>query len=83
MPPYEARQFCDWLFAGGPANLSHVAFSVLALGDRSYTHFCKCGRSIDEAMEKVRVWEREAHRGAKRWEGGGAGRAKAFMSASK
>ncbi|KAG1673661.1 hypothetical protein FOA52_013326 [Chlamydomonas sp. UWO 241] len=50
VPPYEAREFCDWLFAGGSGSLVHCAFSVLALGDRNYAHFCKCGTKIDEAL---------------------------------
>jgi sulfite reductase (NADPH) flavoprotein alpha-component len=50
VPPTEAREFCDWLFAGKAGPLGHLAYSVLALGDRSYPHFCRCGRRLDEAL---------------------------------
>lgn len=34
VPPTEAREFCDWLFAGKAGPLQHLHFSVCALGDR-------------------------------------------------
>ncbi|GAX76992.1 hypothetical protein CEUSTIGMA_g4439.t1 [Chlamydomonas eustigma] len=52
VPPTEARDFCEWLFAGKAGDLSHLHYSVCALGDKSYTHFCKCGISIDESFSK-------------------------------
>ncbi len=51
MPPTEARDFCEWLFAGKAGSLAHLGFSVCALGDKSYTHFCKCGKAIDEVSD--------------------------------
>jgi hypothetical protein len=50
VPPTEARDFCDWLTAGTPGDLSHLRYSVLALGDTSYAHFCRCGKSLDAAL---------------------------------
>ena len=35
VPPNEARDFCEWLFAGKAGPLSHLSYSVCALGDRS------------------------------------------------
>ncbi|KAG2499912.1 hypothetical protein HYH03_002200 [Edaphochlamys debaryana] len=51
VPPTEARDFCEWLFAGKAGSLAHLSFSVCALGDQSYTHFCRCGKLIDAALE--------------------------------
>lgn len=52
MPPSEARPFVDWLDVSEP-ELQQVRFSVLALGDRSYTHFAACGKRIDSALERL------------------------------
>ncbi|MEW5309841.1 MAG: hypothetical protein WDW38_001692 [Sanguina aurantia] len=53
VPPTEARDFCQWLFAGKAGDLSSLNFSVCALGDRTYQHFCRCGKLIDAALEKA------------------------------
>jgi sulfite reductase (NADPH) flavoprotein alpha-component len=50
VPPSEAREFCEWLSAGRAGALPALAYSVLALGDRSYAHFCRCGKSVDAAL---------------------------------
>lgn len=34
VPPNEARDFCEWLFAGKAGSLGHLSYSVCALGDR-------------------------------------------------
>lgn len=41
----------EWLDRA-PA-LSATPFSVLALGDRNYEHYCACGKRIDVALEKL------------------------------
>ncbi|GIL73126.1 hypothetical protein Vretimale_4732 [Volvox reticuliferus] len=51
VPPTEARDFCEWLFAGKAGILGHIKFAVCALGDKSYTHFCRCGKLLDAAFE--------------------------------
>lgn len=33
-------------------NLRGMKFSVLALGNSTYEHFCKCGRDLDAALER-------------------------------
>ncbi|KAG2448381.1 hypothetical protein HYH02_006963 [Chlamydomonas schloesseri] len=51
VPPTEAREFCEWLFAGKAGSLAHLQYAVCALGDKSYTHFCRCGKQLDSALE--------------------------------
>ena len=34
VPPTEARDFCEWLFAGKAGKLDHLSYSVCALGDK-------------------------------------------------
>ncbi|GLC44408.1 hypothetical protein PLESTB_000472800 [Pleodorina starrii] len=53
VPPTEARDFCEWLFAGKSGSLAHIKFAVCALGDKSYTHFCRCGKMLDAALESA------------------------------
>ena len=57
-PPDEAKEFYDDLMNNGPKDLSHVKFSVFALGDSSYEHFCRTGRELDAQLESL---------GAERW----------------
>jgi sulfite reductase (NADPH) flavoprotein alpha-component len=38
--------------------MDRLLFSVLALGDEHYEHFCACGRNVDNMLEKL---------GGKRW----------------
>ena len=44
--PSDAREFVQWLNTSS-SSLSHLKYSVLALGDSSYVHFCRAGRSLD------------------------------------
>ena len=39
--------------SGSSAALAGVRFSVCALGDTNYTHFCKCGQDFDTLLEKL------------------------------
>ena len=50
VPPPEARDFFDWLASDAVPKLAHLPYSVCALGDTSYTHFCKAGRSLDARL---------------------------------
>jgi sulfite reductase (NADPH) flavoprotein alpha-component len=50
VPPPEARDFFDWLSSGAAPKLAGLPFSVCALGDTSYTHFCKAGRALDARL---------------------------------
>ena len=60
VPPSEARDFCAWLLhpdqhhaLESTTSTSTTWFSVCALGDRSYTHFARCGKTLDARLEGV------------------------------
>lgn len=52
-PPYNARDFHEALHKESMPRLESLKFAVLALGDRSYPHFCQCGRDFDERLEAL------------------------------
>jgi sulfite reductase (NADPH) flavoprotein alpha-component len=56
-PPDDAVSFVERLQSDEPLGLEGVRFSVCALGDTGYEHFCGCGRVIDARLE---------HHGARR-----------------
>lgn len=51
-PPEDAAPFWDAVVRGNNLDLRGVKFSVLALGNTTYDHFCKCGRDFDAALER-------------------------------
>ena len=51
-PPESAEGFHSALMSG-ETNLSGVRYSVCALGDTSYEHFCKVGRDVDQQLDKL------------------------------
>lgn len=53
VPPNEAREFVEWLDSAGANKLNSIPFSVLALGDMSYEHFCACGKRLDARLEAL------------------------------
>ena len=50
VPPPDASEFVEWLDGDRAQRLCGVSYTVAALGDRSYPHFCRCGRLLDERM---------------------------------
>ncbi|HEY9488327.1 MAG TPA: flavodoxin domain-containing protein, partial [Chryseosolibacter sp.] len=52
-PPVQAEEFLNFLHSGKALPLSHIRYGVLALGDTSYTQFCKTGKDFDAALEKL------------------------------
>ena len=51
-PPDNAKAMHAALTSGKVPSLQDLRFSVCALGDTNYTHFCKCGREFDALLEK-------------------------------
>lgn len=52
-PPVQAEDLHKYLHGKKAPNLSHVNFSVLALGDSSYADFCQTGKDFDAVLEKL------------------------------
>ncbi len=52
-PPEPVRSFADALFAPGAPRFEQLRFSVFALGDRHYEHFCKFGVDLDERLRTL------------------------------
>ena len=48
--PDNAQAFWDALIADNAPRLENLSFSVLALGDRNYTQFCRAGVLFDERL---------------------------------
>lgn len=51
-PPEDAAPFWRAVVHGNGLDLRGVKFSVLALGNTTFDHFCKCGRDLDAALER-------------------------------
>ena len=51
--PDNAQAFWDWLQTDAAKCLSHLNFSVLALGDTNYENFCAAGKKIDARLEQL------------------------------
>lgn len=60
-PPIAAEEFYNYLYSKKAPKLEGVNFSVLALGDKTYQHFCKIGKDIDQRLAELgasRVFDR-------------------------
>jgi sulfite reductase (NADPH) flavoprotein alpha-component len=60
-PPDSAKPFYTELHAPDHPRLSELRYSVLALGDRNYERFCRCGQEIDVRLEMLggqRIYQR-------------------------
>lgn len=53
VPPIAAEEFYNFIHGNRAPNLSNTKFAVLALGDKSYLHFCKTGKDIDKRLEEL------------------------------
>lgn len=49
-PPIAAEEFYHYIMGKKAPELAHLRYSLLALGDSSYQHFCKIGRDIDARL---------------------------------
>ena len=52
-PPDNARGLWDWLQTDAARSLAHLKYSVLALGDTRYEHFCAAGKRMDARLEEL------------------------------
>jgi sulfite reductase (NADPH) flavoprotein alpha-component len=52
-PPDKARIFHEFLHGKRAPRLEGLRFSVLALGDLSYKHFCQIGKDFDRQLEAL------------------------------
>lgn len=52
-PPDKAMAFHDFLHSRRAPKLEGLNFSVLALGDVSYEHFCQTGKRFDQRLEEL------------------------------
>lgn len=53
VPPADARGFIDFLENAQKTNafnLKHLKYAVLALGDTSYPHFCRAGKTVEQLL---------------------------------
>lgn len=60
-PPDNAIELHEFLHGRKAPKLEGVRFSVLALGDQSYDHFCQTGKDFDAKLEELgaeRLYER-------------------------
>jgi sulfite reductase (NADPH) flavoprotein alpha-component len=49
-PPDNALDFYEFLHGKKVSRVEQLRYSVLALGDSSYEHFCKTGKDFDQAL---------------------------------
>ncbi len=52
-PPDNAQELHEFLHSKKAPKLESLCFSVLALGDTSYEHFCKTGQDFDRRLEAL------------------------------
>ncbi len=52
MPPPKCVDFCNELFAAS-TDLSHLQYTVLALGDTEYPLYCECGKQVDAKLAEL------------------------------
>ena len=52
-PPYAAEEFYEWIHSPQAPLMEKCNYSVLALGDSSYKHYCKTGVEIDHRLDQL------------------------------
>lgn len=52
-PPLMAEELLEFFQSDKAPELTHLSYSVLALGDTTYTFFCKAGKDFDSTLAKL------------------------------
>ncbi len=52
-PPSSARSFFDFIHKNQNLSINKLKYSVLALGDKSYSYFCKAGVDVDKRLHNI------------------------------
>jgi len=52
-PPFAAEELHEFIHSSRAPQLPDLKYSVLALGDKSYFHFCKTGIEFDKRLEEL------------------------------
>ncbi len=52
-PPEDAVELFEFLGAENAGALDSLNYRILALGDRSYAHFCEAGRQLEEQLQRL------------------------------
>ncbi|NJO90299.1 MAG: hypothetical protein HC831_16145 [Chloroflexia bacterium] len=61
VPPFAAEELHEFIYSERAPKLTDLQYSVLALGDKSYFHFCKTGIDFDTRLEELgskRIYKR-------------------------
>ena len=51
--PEMAKDFVEFIKGNQAPTLENVSYSVLALGDKTYKHFCKTGEDVNQALKDL------------------------------
>ncbi len=52
-PPFETKEFYDYLHGKRAPKLANLCFTVLGLGDSSYVNFCKTAKDFNLRLEEL------------------------------
>jgi sulfite reductase (NADPH) flavoprotein alpha-component len=52
-PPDNAAGFWQYLSSEAATQIDHLSYSVLALGDKTYSDFCGAGKKFDDRLEQL------------------------------
>ena len=52
-PPLQAEPFYQYIYNSTNGEIGNLKYSILALGDSSYKHFCKTGKDINDRLKEL------------------------------
>lgn len=56
VPPTDCLGFFEHISSKDAPDLSHTHYTVLALGDYNYPHFCKTGKQLETRYEQQQLY---------------------------